>query len=250
MDTRLTLSDVRGPLTDLLSKLEGKGGEVWLQGLKKFLRKENPWEKPETFRTIEIGTYEDVESLRKDLEESGAQIGTWARDILNKTELSQSKQSLDLVVLSVKELGFPEGAQYQDICKAAESRGLDRCPAEVGAQLRRQYQDQPEGEWLIVAMEPIRDSDGDPDLFVVERDGGARWLSASDGSPDSFWNAHFRFVFVRRQSSHFSPSFYWESFVFADVKSNRLAFFPSHLFVWIQEYIFCRLWILFPKEPS
>lgn len=199
MDTRLTLSDVRGPLTDLLEKLEGKDGEVWLRGLKKFLRKENPWEGPEIFRTIQIGTYKDVGSLRRALEESGTRIGTWAKDILNRTPLNKSEQSLDLMALSVKELGFPDGAQLQDIYKAANSQGLGFCPAEVGPQLCLQYLDQPEGEWLMIAMEAIKDSDGNPSLFNVERDSSGRWLYARYGDPAYFWDAGYRFVFVRRK---------------------------------------------------
>ncbi len=199
MSTRLTLSDARGPLADLLDKLDGNNGEVWLRGMKKFLRKENPWEKPETFMVIEIGTHKDVKALRSALETSGERIGNWAGDILSKTKLAKSKQSLELVVMSVKELGFPEGAQYQDICKAADNQGLDLCPAEVGPQLRLQYRDQPKGEWLVIAMEPIKDSDGDADLFSVSRDSVGRWLHAYDGKPDIFWHAGDRFVFVSRK---------------------------------------------------
>lgn len=199
-DTRLALSEVQGPLIDLLEKVGGRDGEMWLRGLNKFLRKENPWEKPETFKVIEIGTHKDVESLRKALEESRARmIGDWASDILNKTKLSKSKQSLDLVVRSVKELGFPNGAQYKDICKAAESQGLDLCPAEAGPQLRLQYPDQPNGEWLVIAMEPIKDSGCDLNLFGVGCVGGGRWLRAYYGWPGGFWRAGDRFVFVRRK---------------------------------------------------
>jgi len=198
-DTRLVLSDVRGPLTDLLEKLDGKDSGVWLRGLNKFLRKENPWEKPEIFKIIEIGTHKDVKSLRKALEESGARIGNWGGDILNKTKLSKSKQSLDLVVLSVKELGFPQGAELKDIYEAAGNQGLDLCPAEVGPQLRLQYLDQPSGEWLIIAMEPISDSDGDLSLFFVGLSDDGRWLGACCGSPDYHWGAGYRFVFVRRK---------------------------------------------------
>lgn len=198
-DTRLTLPEVRGPLTDLLGKLDGENGGVWLRGLNKFLSKENPWEKPESFKIIEIGTYKDVRSLRKALEESGARIGDWAGDILNKTKLSKSKQSLDLVVLSVKELGFPQGAQLKDIYEAAKSQGLDLCPAEAGPQLRLQYLDQPSGEWLVIAMEPIKDSDGDLDLFDVKHFDSDRWLRACRGRPGNHWLADFRFVFVPRK---------------------------------------------------
>ena len=196
-DTRLALSEVQGPLIDLLEKVGGRDGEMWLRGLNKFLRKENPWEKPETFKIIEIGTYKDVESLRKALEESGVQIGNWASDILNKTKLSKSKQSLDLVVRSVKELGFPNRAKLEDIYKAAKNQGLDLCPDEVGPQLRLQYSNQPNGEWLVIAMEPIKDSFGDLDLFFVKCNHGDRWLRADYGRPGYFWNADNRFVFVR-----------------------------------------------------
>ena len=196
-DTRLALSDAQGLLVDLLAKLCGKEGWLWLEALKKFLRKENPWEK--ILRTIEIGTYSDVRALRQAIEASGAELGNWAGDVLNRTPLSKSKQFLNLVVLSVKELGFPDGAQLQDIYEAATCNwGLELCPAEVGPQLRLQYLDQPEGEWLIIAMNPICDSDGDPSLFYVRCDGGTRWLSARFGDPGGFWGASHRFVFVSR----------------------------------------------------
>jgi hypothetical protein len=154
-----------------------------------------------TFKTIEIGTHKDVKSLRKALEESGSRISDWAGDILAKTKLSKSKQSLDLVVLSVKELGFPQGAQLKVIYEAADKRDLDKCPAEAGPQLRRQCPDQPSGEELIMAMEPIKDSDGDLYLFSVGHDGDDRWLLADYGRPDDFWNADNRFVFVRRKQA-------------------------------------------------
>ena len=198
-DTRLALSEVQGPLTSLLEKICGREGEMWLRGLNKFLRKENPWEKPETFKIIEVGTFNDVKSLRKALEESGARISDWAGDILNKTKLSKSKQSLDLVALTVAELGFPKGAKLEDIYKAAKNQGLDLCPAEVGPQLRLQYPDQPNGEWLVIAMEPINDSDGDLSLFLVEHLGAGRWLGADYGGPDDLWGAGGRFVFIRRK---------------------------------------------------
>ena len=43
MSTRLALCDTRGPLADLLDKLSGEEGEMWLRGLNKFLRKEEAW---------------------------------------------------------------------------------------------------------------------------------------------------------------------------------------------------------------
>ena len=41
--SRLLLCDARGPVEDLLQKLSGEDGRIWLEALKKTLRKENPW---------------------------------------------------------------------------------------------------------------------------------------------------------------------------------------------------------------
>ncbi|MFH1960761.1 MAG: hypothetical protein ABIJ38_00855 [Patescibacteria group bacterium] len=178
-DTRLTLPDILGPL-------------------KMFLRRENPWES-KIFRTLEIGTYKDVEALRKALEGSGVRTSVWAGEILGRTTLAESKLSLALVVASVGELGYPNGTQLKNVYSAGLARGWELCPAEAGPQLRLQYPDQPDNEWLVIAMEPLRDSSGDPDLFDVDCDGGTRWLDADCGKPDSFWNASDRFVFVSRK---------------------------------------------------
>ncbi|MBU1104648.1 hypothetical protein KJ664_01970 [Patescibacteria group bacterium] len=166
---------------------------------KMFLRKENPWGKPRIFKTIEIGTHSEAETLRHAVESFGARVSTWAGDILAETPLGQSKQLLNLVTATVAELGYPNGTQLRNVFKAGLARGWELCPAEVGPQLRLQYPDQPDNEWLVIAMEPLRDSDGVPSLFDVYCHGGTRWLSANYGKPDDFWHASDRFVFVSRK---------------------------------------------------
>ncbi|MFH1648898.1 MAG: hypothetical protein ABIA11_04220 [Patescibacteria group bacterium] len=199
MSTQIVLQDVSGPLTDFFKKLESDQGGEWLRGFKKFLRKENPWQKLETFMEVEIGAYRSVKALRKALGEASMQVSSWADDILDKTKLSRSKKVLELVVMSVKELGFSEGAHYRQICEVAKNFGLELCPAEVGPYLRLQYQDQPKDEWLSIAMEAISDSDGDLRVFYVHRYGDYHWLYVSYGRPDYFWSSFNRFVFVRRK---------------------------------------------------
>ena len=39
----IVLRDARGPLNTLFDRLSGPHGEYWLVGLKRFLRKENPF---------------------------------------------------------------------------------------------------------------------------------------------------------------------------------------------------------------
>ncbi len=199
-DTHVTLPDAQGPLSDLFKKLGGKDGQNWLRGLNKFLRKENPWEGPDIFVTIQIGTHKSTKTLRKALEKAGVQISHWAGDILGKMKLSKSKQTLDLVAPTGKELGFSGLTPRRDIYEAGKSRGFDLCPAEAAPQFLRQHGDKLKvGEVFVFAMEPIKDSDGDLSVFDVERFSVNRWLRAHSGVPDSFWSDLNRFVFVRRK---------------------------------------------------
>ena len=131
------LRTVCGPLGDLNQKLSSPNGEEWLTALKRFLRKENPWDGAITFsvfRTITLGHYKTMKELRKCLDRQRVEVSSWASDIMNRPAftLTPEKTEVDLVVLSVAELAFPEGATYGKICDKAKELGLHLCPAEVG----------------------------------------------------------------------------------------------------------------------
>ncbi len=113
-----------------------------------------------TWKTVKLGTYKSNSALRKTLLDADFRIGSWADDILKRIELAKEPSELELIVIYVAELGFSNGATTEKIYEKAISVGLRLCPAEVGPQLRLQYVDQPNGEWLVVAMDPITDSDG------------------------------------------------------------------------------------------
>jgi hypothetical protein len=152
------------------------------------------------FRTIQLGIYRDANRLRRALKERGFRIGPRADDILAKPAftVSTDKAEVDLMVISPAELGFSDGASYKDICTRAIELGLELCPAEVGPQLRLQFDDQPWGDWLRIAMQPIEGSDGHFGIFAVGRDYVTPCLrGGDDGRPETFWPAHERFVFMR-----------------------------------------------------
>jgi hypothetical protein len=111
-------------------------------------------------------------------------------------QIATQETTLNLVVLSVKDLGFPKGATLQQIYdRAILEFGLCLCPAEVGPQLRLQYPNQPDEEWLIVAMEAITDLVGDLFVFSVIRSDSGLWLSADWDYPDNVWDGANHFVF-------------------------------------------------------
>lgn len=189
-----------GQVEALVNKLGG------MEGVQRFLSGEllvsataKVWK---TWKTIQLGTgLQTADDFRKAVKLAGMKIGDWANDILGKPAFTAttSETEVELVVASVAELGFKDGATRKDIYVRAQELGLDLCPPEVGPQLRLQYTDQPKGEWLVIAMEPITDSDGNLSLFFVERDDDVRWLYALSGSPDHFWHGSSRFVFLRRK---------------------------------------------------
>jgi hypothetical protein len=154
------------------------------------------------WKTINLGTgLMTAEDFRAALKQAGCKIGDWGNDILGQPAFHASLESkgVHLVSVSGRELGFDRNATTQEIWGRARELELELCPNEVGPQLRLQYLDQPMGEWLLVAMEPITGSDGDPFVFLVERDERGLWLDGDCGNPDDVWRPDDRWVFVSRQ---------------------------------------------------
>jgi hypothetical protein len=92
-------------------------------------------------------------------------------DIIFKPFMVATQETeVDLVKVTAVELGFRNEVRREQIYQRARELGLELCPAEVGPQLRLQYRNQPKEESIIVAMEPIinTDSDGAPYLFMVD----------------------------------------------------------------------------------
>jgi hypothetical protein len=139
----------------------------------------------------------DKENRRIINENDKFKIGDWAKQILPKVKTSKQSQETEIIRLSVADLGFNKATRYDELCKKAKELGLELCPAEAGLALRLELKDQPIGDYFRVAMEPLTDSDGDLNLFDVDRGEGGRWLYAYDGGPHRQWDPEDSFVFVR-----------------------------------------------------
>ncbi len=191
-----------GQLNALVKKL---GGEA---GVQRFLRGEltvveSPPREFKVWKTVKLGAYKTTDAYRKALETGKRRSGEWVTDFLGKPafKCAGEETDVDLVVLSVDELGFKKGALYSQICEKAQSIGLELCPPEVGPALRLAYEDQPRGERLIIATQPFADSRDDLDLFVMEvSGGGGLWLRGDCGPSDRYWEPDRRFIFVRPRS--------------------------------------------------
>lgn len=160
-------------------------------------------EKKVFLKTLETDPkIQSADDVEKAILAKGQYLSSYVENnMLEETLFSKEAKKYELVSFSVSQLGFPSGATLGEIYAKAKKFGLELCPAEVGPQLRLQYENQPEDEYLRIAMDSIFDSDGDSGLFRVVRDDGESWLDSSDGHLDLRWFGDNTFVFLRRKSS-------------------------------------------------
>ena len=120
--------------------------------------------------------------------------------INNKAFVVGNPETFSPIKVSVRALGFPNGATTKEIYQKAERLGLELVPAETGPRLRLSYNDQQCEEYLSIGMEPISDSfHGGPYVFGVCRsEDGTRQLKVDLTSPDSRLNPGSEFVFRKK----------------------------------------------------
>lgn len=111
---------------------------------------------------------------------------------------TRTKVDLDLVAVSVAELGFPEdGGSIADIYAHARSIGLELCPPDLGPALRLKYLNQPRGEFLHIGMRPVALYSRELVDFTVGNDGVWLLLLGGDARSDLILGGAVQFVFVR-----------------------------------------------------
>ncbi|MBU1032684.1 MAG: hypothetical protein ABII13_00400 [Patescibacteria group bacterium] len=111
--------------------------------------------------------------------------------------VATKKSNVDLVIVTTVELDSKNRVTFEKICRFAMEHGLKLCSPEVGPLLRLQYQDEPLGEWFMIAMEQITNLGRPPSVFRVGRNGGGLWLRSWCGHPDYFRRANNPWIFVK-----------------------------------------------------
>jgi len=198
--TKIPFCEARGTLNSINDALSGDQASMWLDAFKRVLRRENPFVAiGRTLKILKVGVIKTHDGYLKAFKAAGAQVSDWVKKIFPKVPLAQTETEYELVEVSVAELGFTDWTRYDVICKRALEFGFGLCPAEVALALRLAYLDQPNGEWLAVAMEAIADPDGCLGVLGVYRGADGLWLRASGGRPGHEFHPEYRLVFVRRK---------------------------------------------------
>lgn len=155
-----------------------------------------------TWKTISIGSFADPIRLSNKLHDMGCNVGGQAAEILARPAFTVGLRKVDveLVTVSPAQFGFrSDTATLADVYARARELGFELVAAEVGPQLRIQYLDQPMGEFLIIAMEPIQTWGGEPIILNVANGGAGLILIGQDGRAEADIPVSSRFVFGRAQ---------------------------------------------------
>jgi hypothetical protein len=160
-------------------------------------------------RLLQIGG-RTRDELLEDLNSNGIKLNESAKALLTsgKFKTTETPHWIRVVLVSVRDLGFPQGAGIQAIQKSALEGKLSLCPMELAPHFRRQCQDQPEGfigypatqkkappGSITVASEPIDLDDNFPKGFYLRRIEGALWLRGYRSDNEHVWGPDDRLAF-------------------------------------------------------
>jgi len=154
-------------------------------------------------RILRVGAVSKDDLLRR-LGRTSIRLNDYARALFADPDFKTSNETQDLrlAVVSLPEIGLPNGGRFPDILSAAKNAGLEPCTLEVAPHLRLDYLDQPEGPYLTVASPTFRHEPSTPNGFYLRRLADGLWLRGYNAAKEHVYAPDFTdFVFhVPRQS--------------------------------------------------
>jgi len=124
--------------------------------------------KLEIFKEISIGGL-TKEQLIQRLAEVGIQFNKYAYTLFEHSAFSPGDQAqrVKLVKVNLSSLGLSSPCSFQEILNRASDVGLMQCPLYLGAFLRLEHIDQPEGPYLTIASAKPKIEENYPTGFYI-----------------------------------------------------------------------------------
>ena len=164
---------------------------------------------PKPWKTIELRASSSFKYFGDNLRSRGCVVEHFADEVLSEMEAIESEcGTVDLVIMSNDSLGFPDGCTSRETYDAARRLGLELCPPAVGPELRLEHNHQTPGQWLLIAMEPIKildptgiNPEGLLSIFSIENreknlGGYGLHIEAWPGQANISWLGHHLWVFT------------------------------------------------------
>ncbi len=200
---------VSGPVADLLVKLNGPDGAAYESALNKILRREDvAWKPPLTFVKNEHGHYrlefegfdltgeQEIERLAA----AGYNIGDWARSCLTSAKPDGydavhrliAGQRYKVALMPHTVIKRDSDRTTANLRKKASEFGYQQPLAGIVPRICETVSDEEMGQmgfiYIVALHAPITDSGGNPYVLLARRGGRGRWLGASWGRPDDYWD--------------------------------------------------------------
>lgn len=152
------------------------------------------------WKIVSLGTFANTHDMVTALDNAHVAVGDLADEAMHRPAFTLAKSRFDVAVVVVS--GAQLGADEKDVLQSqvlerGRRLGLDLCPPELAVQLRLQYMDQPPGEFLDLAMEPIPAYGGQPVSFALGNGSAGLILVGSRATKDAIVPQNRKFVFAR-----------------------------------------------------
>lgn len=166
---------------------------------------------PYIARTLEVGGLTKQQLIEK-MHQQSVSLNAFAEQLLTDERFTTSaiKYSLQTVELSLKNLGFFEGATLSQVYDRVSELQLACCPLELGPYFRLIYLDQREGYLgkptephqapagsVTIASEIISEDDDFPKGFYLRKIDGVLWLRGYTADDSHVWSPNDRFIFCK-----------------------------------------------------
>ncbi len=150
----------------------------------------------DTLCKVTIGKLKSADNALAELNSEKVFPKKPTQEVIKLVPFSKEEVSLDLVCLSVLDLGFTQRVTTDDVLRRAEELGLELCPAEVGIQLRLDWWSLPK-DFIKVAMKPIGNGKGEHFLFSLSSSRRQKSISAANAYSEKGWGHAMHFIFVK-----------------------------------------------------
>lgn len=135
------------------------------------------------------------------LAESGYQVSDQAADLLGRVSHEMEFRDMNLIRLTPFGLGFSVPNRLEQFYASVLSRGATLCPPSLAWYLRSQYPDQPCGEKLYLAMDPVMSAYQFYGVFTVEHGERGLQMGWGHGNLDfHLLDLHRTYVFVEKRA--------------------------------------------------
>jgi hypothetical protein len=162
-------------------------------------------------RRIEVGGLTKSQLTQK-LQQHAISLNEYGERLLAAGEFTTFETSYCLVTveLTVRDLGFPEGATLPELYNQAKELGLDLCPLDAGPYIRLGYLDQAEGNLgnpslheapvgsITIASDIVHQDDDFPKGFYLRKIDGVLWLRGYIADDLHVWNPDDHFIFCQK----------------------------------------------------